>query len=213
MLRRFDHAFAFALCVVAAILLLLVLQGCGAPKSAALGPGSRVVALGDSLTYGTGAAPETSYPDVLATMTQWTIVNAGIPGDQAQQGCARLAPLVEEHQPQLILVFLGGNDFLRRGSIQAMTDGLTRCAETARAAQVPMVLFAVPRFELAGFADSPVFANLAKALNVGFLSPKLGTLLGNDAMKSDAVHLNAEGYRALAANVAAELRRLGYLRP
>jgi acyl-CoA hydrolase len=197
---------------ILALLFALVATACGGPKVDALGPGSRVLALGDSLTYGTGATPETSYPAALAAMTKWTVVNAGIPGELAQQGCARLAPLIEQHRPELVLVFLGGNDILRRGSIQALNDGLAHCADVARSAKVPMVLFAVPRFELTGFEDSPIFANVAKSSKVGFLTPQLGKLLGDDKLRSDQVHLNADGYSALAGNVASELRRLGYLR-
>ena len=70
----------------------------------------------------------------------------------------------------------------------------------------------MPRFELTGFADSPIFADIAKTSKVAFLSPQLGKLLDNDKLRADAVHLNGDGYRALAANVVDELRRLGYLR-
>lgn len=214
MLRRFHNIPLTApyLRLLGRLLLVLGLASCGGPKVSALGPGSRVLALGDSLTYGTGATPETSYPAALAAMTKWTVVNAGVPGEVAQQGCARLEPLLAEHRPELVLVFLGGNDLLRRGSIQALNAGLAHCADVARSAKVPMVLFAVPRFELTGFADSPIFANVAKSSKVDFLTPQLGKLLGNEKLRSDQVHLNADGYRALAGNVAEELRRLGYLR-
>jgi acyl-CoA hydrolase len=211
MLRRVDTAFAVRL-GAPALLLLLALTACAPPKADALGPGSRVLALGDSLTYGTGATSETSYPAVLAGLTRWEVVNAGVPGETAQQGCARLAPLVEEHHPQLVLVFLGGNDILRRSPTQAMTAGLAQCVAVAREAKLPLVLFAVPRFEITGVADSPIFAEFAKSSRVGFLTPQLGKLLGDEKLRADAVHLNAEGYRALAGNVAKELRRLGYLR-
>lgn len=214
MLRRFDSAFAVTMHLGAtALLLLLTLTACAPPKADALGPGSRVLALGDSLTYGTGATPETSYPAVLAGLTKWDVVNAGVPGETAQQGCTRLASLLDEHRPHLVLVFLGGNDILRRGPTQAMTAGLAHCVAVAREARLPLVLFAVPRFEITGFADSPIFAEFAKLSKVAFLTPQLGKLLGNDKLRADTVHLNGVGYRALAGNVAEELRRLGYLRP
>jgi acyl-CoA hydrolase len=196
-----------------ALLFLFALSACAPPKADGLGPGARVLALGDSLTYGTGATPETSYPSILSGLTKWDVVNAGVPGDTARQGCERLPALLEEHRPQLILVFLGGNDILRRTSPQAMAASLAVCAAVARDAKVPMVLFAVPRFDLTGFTDSPVFADVAKSSKVAFLTPQLGKLLGNDKLRADAVHLNGDGYRVLAGNVAEALRRLGYWRP
>ena len=189
---------------------LALIVGC-AQKSAPLPAGSTVLALGDSLTFGTGATDDTSYPAVLAAATGWSIVNAGVPGDTAQQGCNRLQPLLDEHRPRLVLVFLGGNDILRRQSAQTMTAGLAHCVRDAKAAGVPLVLFAVPKFDLTGFSDTPVFAEFATSSGVQFLSPRLGALLRDDAMRSDSVHLNANGYRALATNVADGLRQLGYL--
>ncbi|MGO2364975.1 MAG: arylesterase, partial [Psychrobacter sp.] len=60
----------------------IALNGCAnEPTQATLPTGSTVIALGDSLTYGYGASPETAYPAVLATMTKWRLVNEGVSGD------------------------------------------------------------------------------------------------------------------------------------
>jgi len=199
--------------LVVAFAMALIVAGCGKPRVAALPAGITVLALGDSLTYGTGASPETSYPAFLATTAKWNVVNGGIPGDTAQQGCERLPPLLAEHQPALVLVFLGGNDFLRRRPVSLLTEGLARCVRDAAAARIPVVILAVPTLGFAGLADAPVFEDFAKEAKVAWISPGLGKLLRDDALRADAIHLNAEGYRALAANVASELRRLGYLAP
>ena len=95
-----------------AILSTIVTTACGSPH-AALPSGATVLALGDSLTYGTGATAETSYPVFLAAATHWNVINAGVPGHTAAEGCARIHALLAEHRPALVLVFLGGNDFLR----------------------------------------------------------------------------------------------------
>lgn len=190
----------------------LAAAGCGdRARVAALPPGATVVALGDSLTYGTGATPDTSYPAFLAAATRWNVVNAGVPGDTAEAGCARLPPLVDEHRPALVLVFLGGNDILRRRPAGALTDGLAECVRTAEADGLPIVLLAVPTFGITGFDDAPLFAAFAEARKIPWLSPGLGKLLRDDALRADPIHLNGDGYRALAANIASELRRLGYL--
>ncbi len=196
--------------LLALAVVLSLVTGC-ARKAHPLAAGSTVLALGDSLTFGTGATPEASYPAVLAAVTSWKVINAGIPGNTAQEGCARLQPLLEEHRPRLVLVFLGGNDMLRRQSAQAITTGLAHCVRDVKAVAIPLVLFAVPKFDLTGFSDAPLFEEFAAASGVQFLSPRLGALLRDEALRSDSIHLNADGYRALATNIADGLRRLGYL--
>ena len=200
--------------VAAALAVAALAAACGErPRVAAVPPGATVLALGDSLTYGTGATPDTSYPAFLAAATRWNVVNAGVPGDTAERGCARLPPLLDEHRPALVLVFLGGNDILRQRAPRLLRDGLAACVRPAAEAGTPLVLLAVPTFGVTGFADASIVEDFATEAKVPWLSPGLGRLLHDDAMRADAIHLNADGYRAVAANVAAELRRLGYAAP
>ena len=107
--RRFLLA-TIVLPVVAA------LAGCGkkALTGRQLAAGATVLALGDSITFGIGASAETSYPTVLAKLTGWNVINAGVSGDTSAQALARLPALLQEHVPPLVLVSIGGNDFLRR---------------------------------------------------------------------------------------------------
>ena len=83
-------------------------------KLPAIPAGSTVLILGDSLSFGTGAGKGQDYPTLLAVNTGWNIINAGVPGDTSAQGLARLPDLLEVHQPTVLMVELGGNDFLMR---------------------------------------------------------------------------------------------------
>lgn len=50
----------------------------------------KIVAFGDSLTYGYNVAPEHSYPEQLKKMTGYRIINEGLSGDTATLGKKRL---------------------------------------------------------------------------------------------------------------------------
>ena len=79
-----------------------------------LAEGAVVLAFGDSITYGTGAGGALNYPAYLSHDTGWQVVNAGVPGDTAHGARDRIGPLLTQHRPEMVIVELGGNDFLRQ---------------------------------------------------------------------------------------------------
>lgn len=198
--------------IVAMSVVLAIAGACKErPRYAPLPQASTVIALGDSLTYGTGATQDTSYPAVLAQETGWRVVNAGAPGETASEGCARLPALIDEHRPQLVLVLLGGNDLLRRMPEQGIRDALAVCASDARATGTPLALLPVPRVGIGNLANAPLYEEAGTALGVPVIESGLKDLLGSRTMRADGVHLNAAGYREMATNVARGLRTLGWL--
>jgi len=197
----------------AAAAIALGAAGCtGPPAFSPLPPDSVTVALGDSLTYGTGASPETSYPAALGQLSSWRVVNAGVPGDTAAEGCARLPDLLAEHRPRLVLVLLGGNDFLRRQPDAGIVDALRICVGNAKSAGAVVVLLTVPRLGGNGLSDAPLYVELGKAENVPVVDSGLSDVLAQRSLRTDIVHPNADGYRRVAERVAEGLRKLGLLR-
>jgi acyl-CoA thioesterase I len=189
----------------------LTIAGCGKRSAEApLPTGTTVVALGDSLTYGTGASPETSYPSLLAANTGWQVVNAGVPGETAAQGCARLPALIDEHRPGLVLVLLGGNDFLRRLPEQDVRNALENCVRAGNAAGAKTILLSVPKL---GFGPSPavLYDDVGKAFATPVIDPGIGGVLVNPKLRADPIHPNADGYRIIAENVTKALRALGLI--
>jgi lysophospholipase L1-like esterase len=196
-----------------AVLVAAMVAGCGQRDAtvAALPPASTVLALGDSLTHGTGATPETSYPAALSDETGWRVVNAGVPGETAAEGCSRLPALLDEHRPRLVLVLLGGNDFLRRLPEAGIRDALARCATYARERATPLVVIPVPRLGLGGLANAAVYDEASRELGVPLVDSGLADLLAQSSQRADRVHLNASGYRTMARTLAQNLRAHGYL--
>lgn len=196
------------------------LAGCGKRKGAQFAPlpaGSVVLALGDSLTHGTGAAGDASYPAQLAEISGWQVVNAGVPGDTAAQVLARTPALLAEHHPALVVLCAGGNDLLRRlPEAEAETD-LRRTAIAARDGGAKVVLVAVPRPTVlaafgTGLSDHPMYEKLATELGVPLHAGGWARVLGDEKLRSDAIHANAAGYRAFTQGLAATLRSTGLLR-
>lgn len=176
------------------------------PPLAKLGENAVIVAFGDSLTAGTGAA--VGYPQHLSDLTGRTVINAGIRGETSGAALARLPGVLKNHKPNLLIVCTGGNDFLRRLPAAETEKNLRAIVETARAAKVPLVLIAVPRL-LPLPLNHPLYDKIAGEKNLWLEDEILKTVLHDNRLKSDHVHPNAAGYLLLAEAVAALLRRAG----
>lgn len=194
------------------------LAACGksTPSTPAIPSNATVLALGDSLTAGVGAPPGQDWPTLLASMTGWNIINGGVSGDTAAQGLARLPQLLQAHSPSLVIVGLGGNDFLRRQSTDATHQALTAIVQAIEAQGALVVLQAIPQPNLLAAAgatpsDHPLYAELAKSLKVPLIAGVWGPILGDPALRADAVHANAQGYAAFAQAQHQALRELGLI--
>lgn len=179
-------------------------------------PGATVLALGDSITYGTGAPPAAAYPAVLASLTGWNVVNAGVPGHTSAQALQRLPGLLAEHRPALVIVSIGGNDLLRRQDEAALRDNLRQILATVREAGAQALLVAVPRPTLAAritgsLSDHPLYAEIAAEAGVPLHAGGWSTVLADERLKSDAIHGNAAGYEAFARGLFGALRTTGLL--
>lgn len=211
--RRVLHALGGAVAAVAG----LALAACGREPGSArpVPPGSTVLALGDSLTHGTGAAPSAAYPVQLARLTGWDVINAGVPGDGSAQALARLPALLAEHRPALVIVSIGGNDFLRRlpeSDTRAHVHAICRQAQGAGA---QVLLVAVPRLTLAAalgqLTDHRLYAEIADELKIPLQRQGWGEVLADPELRADAIHANAEGYARFARSLYGTAVAVGLL--
>lgn len=196
--------------MAAGIILMMVLGGCGAsaPKLPQLPSDAAVLAFGDSLTFGTGAQTEESYPAVLEKLIGRKVWSAGVPGEVSAAGLARLPSALDYYQPRLLILCHGGNDFLRKlGDAQA-AENLRAMIRLARQKGIDVVLIAVPKPGL--FPTPPDFyAEIAKEFGLPYEGTALKDILRDNELKSDIAHPNARGYAKLAAAVAALLKKSG----
>ena len=187
-----------------------------ASKAQVLPASSTVLALGDSLTSGVGATADAAYPAVLQELTGWQVVNGGVSGDTTAQALSRLPALLQEHQPALVIVSIGGNDFLRQMSAAGAKDTIREIVRTARAGGAQVLLVAVPQVSLlaAGtgrLSDHPLYAELAEELKLPLHAQGWADVLSTPELRADTVHANAQGYRQFSEGLVQTLRKVGWL--
>ena len=191
------------------VVLLLLLWGCGdRPGLEPLPHDAVVLAFGDSLTFGTGATEHESYPAQLEKMIGRRVVRAGVPGEVTADALARLPAALDEHAPRLLLLCIGGNDFLRRLGHQQAERNVREMVKLAHRRGVAVLLIGTPE---PGFTVSPpaFYAGIAKEYRLPYEQSIIGEVLKDRALKSDPIHPNARGYKLIAERLAASLKERG----
>jgi lysophospholipase L1-like esterase len=182
---------------------VFALAGCDDQSSVGLKPLSQdavILAFGDSLTFGTGAQPEQSYPSVLAELTGRQVINAGIPGELSGAGKVRLSQLLQETRPDLVILCHGGNDLLRKQSRQQLQSNLQEMVDEITNSGAQVLLVAVPAFGI-NLAPAPLYLEVAQTNNIPIQPTILSELLIDNSLKADQVHPNALGYQQFAQSI------------
>ena len=187
--------------------LLLVLAGCGnTPQLGKLPTDAVVLAFGDSLTFGTGASPEESYPAVLEKLIGRHVESAGVPGEVSAEGLQRLPDVLNEIKPKLLLLCHGGNDLLRKTGEAQTAANLRSMVSLAKSKGIEVVLIAVPKPGL--LLSSPdYYEKIAVEFKLPIEADVLRSIVSTPDLKSDTVHPNAAGYKKMADAIAALLKQ------
>jgi acyl-CoA thioesterase-1 len=180
-------------------------SGAGLPR---LAEGAVILAFGDSLTFGTGAAPTESYPAVLERLVGRRVVNEGVPGEMTGEGLARLPESLKREKPALLILCHGTNDLLRGLNKRQAAGNLRAMIRLAREKGAAVVLIAAPSPGIA-LSPAPFYREIAAEMELPLEEKALSTVLSDGTLRSDPIHPNAAGYRRLAESIAALLKRSG----
>ena len=207
---RFGDLWGHRLLVsVGCLFALWLLAACEkTPRLSPLDGEAVILAFGDSLTHGTGAGAEETYPAALAGLLGREVVNAGVPGEVSAAGLKRLPELLAEHQPALVILCHGGNDFLRRLDREALIGNLREMIALCQESGAEVLLVGVPQVGLFLSAD-PLYEELAEEFALPYEEKILVKILSERELKSDQIHPNARGYALLAEKLAALIEKAG----
>ncbi len=194
-------------------LLVCQMEGCSRNPSPRLRPlpdDGVILAFGDSITYGTGAGSGEGYPSRLQEMVGINVVNRGVPEEEIARGLERLPHVLEEIEPDLVILCHGGNDILRGRGAEEIQANLEEMVQLIQASGADVVLIAVPVFSF-GLKDAPYYRQVAEKFSIPCLEGVLSRILGNSRLKADMVHPNADGYAILAEELKRTLEQSGAL--
>lgn len=161
--------------------------------------GTDIIAFGDSLVEGVGSTNGGNFVSVLSQKIGQPIVNLGHSGDTTADGIARISQL-DEYNPKVVLLLLGGNDHLRKIPIPDTHKNLATLIENIQARGSVVVLLGV-RGGLFNDRFDTEFENLRDTYHTAFVSDVLGGLFGKHEYMYDTIHPNNAGYQIIADRI------------
>ena len=170
-------------------------------KTDYLSGGNPIIAFGDSLTFGTGAPPEMSYPAQLSKKLNRPVINAGVPGDTTAEALARLERDVLARSPGIVLLTLGGNDLKNRMAAEAAFENLERIVERIQSTDALVIIggISIPFWDR-GFSER--YRRLAEKTGAVLIENVYEGIMGDRTLMSDPIHPNGKGYRVMAEHFA-----------
>jgi acyl-CoA thioesterase-1 len=203
--------------LVQRLLIIAAISGAFASVAVAQERTLKIVALGDSLTAGLGLPATQAFPARLqaalsAKGIAVEIVNAGVSGDTAANGLARLDWAVPDTTDGVI-VELGANDMLRGQDPAVTRKALSEILRRLGERHIPVLLAgmrAAPNFgEEFGKAFEPIYPDLAAQYGV-LLYPFFLQHVAGDAKfnQRDGIHPSAAGVERIVAGILPKVEEL-----
>ncbi len=175
----------------------------------------KLLILGDSISAGFGLKESENWVQILedsvnSSSVQLKIINSSISGDTTIGGLSRIKNDLATHQPNYVLVELGGNDALRGYPIDKIKNNLLKIIDATFQAEANPIIMQIripPNYGkkyVAAFES--IYSEIAAEKNI----PKMTFLLEKVAldkslMQLDGIHPNQKAQQIIAEQVKKEL--------
>ena len=170
-----------------------------------------ILILGDSLSAGYGVTTQQGWVNLLQQRLnqqypkQHKVINASVSGETTSGALARLPKLLQTHQPNIVVIELGGNDALRGQPPKMIQQNLGKLIQQSQKSKATVLLFGMKIPPNYGTAYSQAFENSYKLLSqqykVKLLPFFMQGVAGNkNLMQKDLIHPNANAQKILLDN-------------
>jgi len=155
----------------------------------------KVLLLGDSLSAAYNIPWESGWAQLLADEMpgQHQLINASVSGETTGGGITRLQSLLDEHQPQWVIIELGGNDGLRGYPLKVIRNNLKQLGSMALKTGAKPVYFGIqipPNYgKRYNDAFAALFEEVAAEVNAPYLNLFIEEIASNPhMMQEDKLH-------------------------
>ena len=178
----------------------------------------KLLILGDSISAGYGLKESENWVQLLetslnASSIELKIINSSISGDTTIGGLSRIESDLRKHNPNYVLVELGGNDALRGYPIDRIKANLLKIIDASLAAEANPIIMQIripPNYGknyVAAFES--IYSEIAVEKNipkVSFILEKVA--LDKSLMQQDGIHPNSKAQPLIAKQVEIEIKKI-----
>ncbi len=175
-------------------------------------PDRNLLIMGDSLSAAYGVQTEQAWVALLRQrldnqgFSDWKVINASISGETTDGGLRRLPELLTRHEPEIVMIELGGNDGLRGFPPQVIRQNIATMIEKSRQADAEVLLVGMqipPNYgQRYTRAFATIYPELAERFGTELVPFFLANIYDNEAMmQDDDIHPTAEAQGQLLDNV------------
>lgn len=181
---------------------------------APLAHADKILVFGDSLSAAYRIETEQGWVHLLANQLDGhEVINASVSGETTGGGLSRLPRILEEIQPDWVLIELGGNDGLRGYPLQSIRSNLGEMIELSIASGARPVVMEIripPNYgERYSNAFQQNYSEIAEQYDIPMIDFILEDIaLDPDLMQDDGIHPTAEAQPEITRLVSDRLRNL-----
>ncbi|MEK6775124.1 MAG: GDSL-type esterase/lipase family protein [Bdellovibrionota bacterium] len=164
----------------------------------------KIVAFGDSLTFGQGAKEGAGYPAHLEELSHLEVINLGRNGDTVLDSLSRLNDVIAK-KPDMVIITLGGNDIIQQRPQEETIEALGKLFTKLHGHEILIAYVAIdPPFVRKERLNK--IKELCREHGVLFIPNALSNLWLDSQMMSDQIHPNAHGYKIMAESVFEKIK-------
>jgi acyl-CoA thioesterase-1 len=207
--KKYGRTWPLFLGSILPILLIILLQSSAtAPGTAhAQVPPPTIVTLGDSITAGIGVVNQTNhYSARLSRSVGMPVTVVTQSGATTAQALSTLVPQALALEPDIVIVFVGGNDILQGVPPATLMQNLTQIVQALQAGGARVILLGIHGNSFVASVEQQ-YATVASQTGSSYVPNVLQGIVGSPSLTSDLIHPNDAGHALIATRVDPTLRQ------
>lgn len=169
-----------------------------------------IIVFGDSITAGVGVEAGKDFVSLINQKFERELVNAGVSGNTTTTALSRVENDIVNKDPALVIIELGGNDFLQGLPPETTESNLGQIIERSQTTGAEIILLGIKTGLRTDEIYLPIGHRLRDNYKIDFEEDIFTGIFGNQNLMADPIHPNTAGHAIIAERLGKVLKEKGY---